>query len=250
MKPRFTLFRRGQMFYCQDTTSGQQTSLRTNDEGEAHTLLHSKNEAFRQPTLNLQIARTYLSAGDPAIATRPWRVVMEEMGKTKRGATLRRHECAMQDNAFDLIREMPILETQATHFLRVLEAGCVSTNVFLRRLHSSSHSAFAGSLRKESVRRWNYPDEGDGLRLQRGTDASSRAMGRAPFAQSPIRPPRLRAFFFCQCRHTVFVILASQDLSFVNSNTSAVEKYLVPLGGGLPSGRSKRAATRIGTSCV
>lgn len=42
----------------------------------------------------------------------------------------------MKDKAFDSIRAMPILETQATHFLRVLEAGCVSTNVFLRRLHN------------------------------------------------------------------------------------------------------------------
>jgi hypothetical protein len=135
MKPRFTVFRRGQTFYCQDTTTGQQTSLLTNDEGAAHTL-HSKNEAFRQPMLNVQIARTYLSAGDPAIATRPWQVVMEAMAKTKHGVTLRRHECVMQDKAFDLIREMPIVETQATHFLRVMEAGCVSTNVFLRRLHN------------------------------------------------------------------------------------------------------------------
>ena len=35
MKSRFTLFRRGQVFYCQDSTTGQQTSLRTKDEDEA-----------------------------------------------------------------------------------------------------------------------------------------------------------------------------------------------------------------------
>jgi hypothetical protein len=46
MKSRFTLFRRGQSFYCQDTTTGQQTSLRTKDEEEARALLHAKNEAF------------------------------------------------------------------------------------------------------------------------------------------------------------------------------------------------------------
>jgi hypothetical protein len=43
------------VFYCQDTTTGQQQSLRTKDEGEARTLLSSKNEAFRQPILNVQI---------------------------------------------------------------------------------------------------------------------------------------------------------------------------------------------------
>ena len=136
MKPHFTLFRRGQVFYSQDTATGHQESLHTKDEGEARTLLHSKNEAHRQPALNLQIARAYLSATDPEIAKRPWRAVMDEMAKTKTGVTLRRHHCAMKDAAFDSIRERPILETQATHFLRVLEVGCVSTNIFLRRLHN------------------------------------------------------------------------------------------------------------------
>jgi len=67
MKSRFTLFRRGPAFYCQDTTTGKQASLRTKDEEEARALLHAKNEAYRQPMLNLQIARTYLSASDPQI---------------------------------------------------------------------------------------------------------------------------------------------------------------------------------------
>lgn len=59
MKARFTLFRRGQVYYAQDTTTGQQTSLRTKDEGEAQALLHSKNEAHRQPVLNLQCQRPW-----------------------------------------------------------------------------------------------------------------------------------------------------------------------------------------------
>jgi hypothetical protein len=54
MKPRFTLYRRGDVFYCQDTETGKQSSLRTCDKHEAHTILHAKNEAYRQPTLNRQ----------------------------------------------------------------------------------------------------------------------------------------------------------------------------------------------------
>ena len=46
--------------------------LRTSDKGEARVLLHSKNAAFRQPTLNLHSARTHLTASDPQIATRSW----------------------------------------------------------------------------------------------------------------------------------------------------------------------------------
>ncbi len=42
----------------------------------------------------------------------------------------------MQDRAFDIIRDLPILETHSAQFLKVLEAGSVATNVFLRRLHN------------------------------------------------------------------------------------------------------------------
>ena len=42
----------------------------------------------------------------------------------------------MRDKAFDLIRNLPILETQSAHFLKVLELGKVSTNVYLRRIHN------------------------------------------------------------------------------------------------------------------
>ena len=43
---------------------------------------------------------------------------------------------ASRDHAFDLIRDLPVFETQADHFLKVLERGKVATNVFLRRLHN------------------------------------------------------------------------------------------------------------------
>jgi integrase len=86
--------------------------------------------------LNLHIARTYLAASDPEIGKRTWQVPMDEMAKTKTGATLRRHLVAMLDKAFDLIRDVPIVETRSEHFLKVLEEGGVSTNVFLRRIHN------------------------------------------------------------------------------------------------------------------
>ncbi len=73
MKPRFTLFRRGPRFYCQDTVNGRQISLRTTDEEEARTLVHARNEAHRQPTLNLHIARAATSrAGASPAAFRSW----------------------------------------------------------------------------------------------------------------------------------------------------------------------------------
>ena len=81
MNQRFILFRRSGVFYCEDTTTKKQSSLRMKDQAEARTLLNAKNEACRQPVLNLQIARAYLSAADPSVATRTWQVPMEEMTK-------------------------------------------------------------------------------------------------------------------------------------------------------------------------
>jgi hypothetical protein len=65
MNARFILFQRGGVYYSEDTTTGKQHSLRTKDEAEAKTLLNAKNESFRQPQLNLQIARAYLTAQRP-----------------------------------------------------------------------------------------------------------------------------------------------------------------------------------------
>jgi hypothetical protein len=87
MKSKFILFRRAGVFYSEDTTTGKQHSLRTKDEAEALTLLHSKNEAHRQPVLNLQIARTYLTATDPEVANRTWQTAMDELTKTKTDST-------------------------------------------------------------------------------------------------------------------------------------------------------------------
>jgi hypothetical protein len=59
MKTRFNLFRRNGVFYTEDTTNGKQSSLRTRDETEARSLLNARNEAQRQPVLNLHLARAY-----------------------------------------------------------------------------------------------------------------------------------------------------------------------------------------------
>jgi hypothetical protein len=138
MKQRFRLYRRkkGGRYYIHNELTGKQESLHTNDRAKARRLLHAKNEAGELPAINLQIARAYLAATDPQIATRTWQLVMDEPAKLKKGPTQDRWKRAMQDKAFDLIRQMPILETRPEHFLRVLENGTVCTNIFLRQLQN------------------------------------------------------------------------------------------------------------------
>jgi integrase len=104
--------------------------------GEAERLLHSRNEAQQQPAVNLQIARAYLATSDPEITKRTWQTVMDEVVKLKRGDTQRRWLVATKDKALAGLRSRPLVETHAEHFLRALEFGKVSTNVYLRRLHN------------------------------------------------------------------------------------------------------------------
>ena len=137
MKKQFRLYPRANgVFYCEDIATGKQVSLHTEDRVEAERLLHARNEAHRQPMLNLQMARTYLSAADPAIAARTWQDVMAEIVKDKIGSTRRRWDYAIKDKAFDVIRKLPLLETNADHFRKVLSRGGVGTNVHLRALHT------------------------------------------------------------------------------------------------------------------
>jgi hypothetical protein len=87
MKSTCILFRRGRVYYAEETATGKQTSLRTRDETEARALLHAKNESLRQPMLNRQMASAYLTAADPHSATRTWQNVLDEIPKLKSGAT-------------------------------------------------------------------------------------------------------------------------------------------------------------------
>ena len=137
MKPRFRIYRRHAGVFCLfDRLTGKRESLETSDPAAARRLLHARNEAQQQPLINRQIARAYLVASDPEIGRRTWRIVFDEIVKTKHGPTQERRYRASRDAAFGLIRDLPVFETQADHFLKVLERGKVATNVFLRRLHN------------------------------------------------------------------------------------------------------------------
>jgi hypothetical protein len=137
MKPRFRLFRRASgVFYAEDVASLRQDSLRTKDKMVAQRLLRARNEAHQQPALNLQLARTYLAASDPAVAQRTWQMALDALVSTKTGATHARWRRAARDRAFDSIRPLRLFQTQAEDLLQVLHAGSVSTNVYLRRLHN------------------------------------------------------------------------------------------------------------------
>jgi integrase len=135
---RYRLIYRGNRdaYYCFDTHTKKRESLGINDANEAQRLVDARNEAVRHVAMNLQIAQVYLQHSDPALATRAWQNVMDAMVPLKTGATQSRWVSAMRDKAFDLIRNRKLIETTSEQFLQVLNAGTISTNMFLRRLHN------------------------------------------------------------------------------------------------------------------
>src|SRR6267143_7148359 len=114
MKQRFRLYRRsnGGRFYSHDGVTGKQESLSTSDRTEALRILYAKNEAVRQPLVNVQIARAYLAASDANIGTRTWQTAMNELTRSKHGSTYHRYVRAFKDKALDSLRPMPILQTR------------------------------------------------------------------------------------------------------------------------------------------
>ena len=139
MKNRYRLIRRGErnQFYCVDSETGQRHSLKTSDRDAAAQLVLAKNQSVRQPMLNRQIAKAYLSGTDASMATRTWQAAFAAIVQRKHHASTRdRWERAIKNRNLDPLRNLVIVETQPDHLWQVLNAGTVSTNVHLRELHN------------------------------------------------------------------------------------------------------------------
>ena len=137
MKLRYRLFlRRKSVYYAFDTTTKTFSTLKTKNKVEATRMLVALNEAGQQPAMNLSLARVYLRHSDPAISTRTWQTVMDEIIRLKTGENQNRWITAAKSKSFDTIRSRVLIETQAEHLLHVLQKGTVSTNVYLRRMHN------------------------------------------------------------------------------------------------------------------
>ena len=119
-----------------DNKTGKRTSLRTGSEGEARQIVEAKNQAERQPVLNLQIAKACLAGTNNGITTRTWQHAIEALTNTKQGANRERWLRVVKDRALVPLLPRVIIETQGELMLRVLQTGTVSTNVYLRRLHN------------------------------------------------------------------------------------------------------------------
>jgi hypothetical protein len=128
--------RRNGNFYWQQNDSPKQGSLRTTDKREAERILNAMNEAHRAPTINLNLARAYLAAHDPVMASRNWQTVMDEMSTHGIEATQVRCARGFKSKAYDPIRRKSLIQTTAADLLGVLHANGNCVGHYLRRLHN------------------------------------------------------------------------------------------------------------------
>ncbi len=137
MKKRYGLLRREWgTYYVDNQLSGQPNSLKTKDREHAGRLGDAMNEAEREVGIRKQIGILYLSAADPNAAKRTWCDVMNTALQLSPPKSKSRWETAVKDKAFNAIRHLPLVQTGSDDFLKVLAAGTVSTNVYLRRLQN------------------------------------------------------------------------------------------------------------------
>jgi site-specific recombinase XerD len=142
-------------WYAFDNATGNSVSLKTRVKVEAVQKVNAMNETERQPSISLGLARVYLNATDPKLATRTWQEVMENIVAKKTDETRWRWETAIKDRNFDCIRRLPVAETRPEHFDRALADGKVSTNVYLRRIHN--HALGMEWLLKSVIPRLQWP---------------------------------------------------------------------------------------------
>lgn len=57
--------------------------MRTGNEDEARQIVAAKNQALRQPMLNMQIAKAYLYGTENGIATRTWQQALDALTACK-----------------------------------------------------------------------------------------------------------------------------------------------------------------------
>lgn len=156
MTQRYRKFKRTWgTYYAYDNFTGNSVSLKTKVKAEAVQKVNAMNETERQPGISLGLAKAYLNATDPKLATRTWQEVMENIVEKKIDETRRRWEVAVKDKNFDCIRKLHVAETRPEHFDRALADGKVSTNVYLRRIHN--HALGMEWLLKSVIPRLQWP---------------------------------------------------------------------------------------------
>lgn len=136
MRQRFYLYQRRGTYYLQDSRTGKQQSLETQDRTAAHRILELKRQTAADPAYNQFILKTCLATQDPLLAKRTWQTVMDQIQTHGKESSRTRYVRAMKSKAFNPIRKIKLVETTAEDLLAVVSSRKVSVVHYLKRLHN------------------------------------------------------------------------------------------------------------------
>lgn len=136
MRQRFYLYQRRGTYYLQDSRTGKQQSLETQDRTTAHRILELKRQTAADPGYNQFILKTCLATQDPMLAKRTWQTVMDQIQTHGKESSRTRYVRAMKSKAFNPIRKIKLVETTAEDLLAVVSCRKVSVVHYLKRLHN------------------------------------------------------------------------------------------------------------------
>jgi len=128
--------RKNGRYYLLNKQTLERKSLSTTDPAQAEKLLAVYNQTQQGAALNLELGRVFLKAANPELATRTWKVAMDELSSHGIETSQARCKREMESKAFDLIRDKPIIETTKEDLKLVLKRGGSAANHYLRRLHN------------------------------------------------------------------------------------------------------------------
>jgi len=120
---------RGGTFCAFDKETKKRESLKTKSLEDAQQIINARNDALRQPHINLAIAKAFLFGADYRICKRTWSDVFDSVIDAKHGVTQLRWKTARKDKAFASLMQKRLIETTADHFLEVLKANKVPTTI-------------------------------------------------------------------------------------------------------------------------
>jgi integrase len=127
------------IFYAENSHK-ERVSLRTRNRGVAEDILRGHKASVEKPNFAYKVALAYLGETDPEASSRTWLDVIDAFIKrSTAGPTRLRLETAKKDKAFQKILKLNLLQDrprQSGLFFEALNAGGISTNIYLRRFHN------------------------------------------------------------------------------------------------------------------
>jgi integrase len=135
-KQRYWLYRRAGIYYLHDSETGVRESLLTRNKQEAEQIRTMRNMSAEHPVIGISLAKACLTSQDPKLLSRTWQDVINEFcsrGKPQTQAH-RRRVASRKPQLW--LKNMKLIETTADDFVKILKAGGVMTNTFVRCLQN------------------------------------------------------------------------------------------------------------------